>query len=496
MILKKILRKAKTVIKSIFGRGQRKKTENNIETVKKSAFFSEEYYLNTYPDIRAEGIDAATHYYLYGAEEMRNPSARFNTRAYCTLMKGVKGNPIIHCLNYIKKHSDFLPPRVSSSYIDEMTSELFGKECDPLKSKVASGQVGKRINVFLKNETDNANLSALALAAACGKRQNADIRVIGDRRIQQTYGECLEMLGKDVCEGLKVTFYMTSSNMYIDIGNDDDFVCCDWKSAVCLLGTANVTGRIYCLVTNDEFCFCKNGDYALKYRETLSNEQVVPVICSKTLYDYMCKNGYEGVAGRGICFEAAHSAAVSQISGTAFDKKDKYRLVFFGKSGNSSSVFYYGINVINEALKHGVIDPEKWSFDVVCDSSAPNIGFDVETDMKVYYTLSDQEYGELITSADVCFAMSYGPAVPDAVADAVFAGAVALTDRYDGKQALGEYSSNIITADFDMQSMQTALENACRLAENAEQRKNNYEKAHSFTDIRVQMDKVAELIAK
>jgi glycosyltransferase involved in cell wall biosynthesis len=64
------------------------------------------WYLQTYPDVAAIGIDPAEHYLLYGASEMRNPSRHFDTAAYLLNNPDVKHsnlNPLVHYVLHGRK---------------------------------------------------------------------------------------------------------------------------------------------------------------------------------------------------------------------------------------------------------------------------------------------------------------------------------------------------------------------------------------------------------
>ena len=76
---------------------------NKVDLIKKSGLFDENYYLETYPDVkdylekhRGTPSDTIAHYLLFGAKEMRNPSEKFNTRYYLETYPDVEGNPLIH----------------------------------------------------------------------------------------------------------------------------------------------------------------------------------------------------------------------------------------------------------------------------------------------------------------------------------------------------------------------------------------------------------------
>lgn len=53
-----------------------------LNILRKSNWFDHQWYLDTYPDIRAAKIDPATHYLTTGWRESRNPSSRFDTDYY------------------------------------------------------------------------------------------------------------------------------------------------------------------------------------------------------------------------------------------------------------------------------------------------------------------------------------------------------------------------------------------------------------------------------
>jgi hypothetical protein len=54
----------------------------DLEIIRNSLFFNSSHYLETNPDIRAAGMDAAFHYLFHGGREGRDPGPFFSTRAY------------------------------------------------------------------------------------------------------------------------------------------------------------------------------------------------------------------------------------------------------------------------------------------------------------------------------------------------------------------------------------------------------------------------------
>lgn len=56
----------------------------DLEAIRNSLFFNSAHYLETNPDVRAAGMDAAFHYLVHGGREGRDPGPFFSTKAYLT----------------------------------------------------------------------------------------------------------------------------------------------------------------------------------------------------------------------------------------------------------------------------------------------------------------------------------------------------------------------------------------------------------------------------
>ena len=56
--------------------------DEQVDLLTRSQFFDAGWYLTTYPDVNASGINPIYHYIKFGADEDRNPSAMFDTKWY------------------------------------------------------------------------------------------------------------------------------------------------------------------------------------------------------------------------------------------------------------------------------------------------------------------------------------------------------------------------------------------------------------------------------
>lgn len=87
-------------------RGKKKKElAAQIEIIKKSGLFDEEWYLRRYEDVARSGIDPIKHYLGHGVAEGRDPSPDFDTRYYLVANRDIAAsgmNPLVHYVVYGK----------------------------------------------------------------------------------------------------------------------------------------------------------------------------------------------------------------------------------------------------------------------------------------------------------------------------------------------------------------------------------------------------------
>lgn len=80
-----------------------KRKSQEYKLIAKSKFFDKRWYLKTYPDVAAAGIDPVEHYLKYGWKEGRNPSPNFNKNYYISQYMQLSNMcPILHYEKYKK----------------------------------------------------------------------------------------------------------------------------------------------------------------------------------------------------------------------------------------------------------------------------------------------------------------------------------------------------------------------------------------------------------
>lgn len=95
-------------------RRYRNTLKKQIQLITQSSLFDEQWYLNTYPDLKGSIIEPALHYLLYGVAEGRNPSAGFNTMNYIFTYTDVAEsgiNPLLHFIKFGQAENREADPR-------------------------------------------------------------------------------------------------------------------------------------------------------------------------------------------------------------------------------------------------------------------------------------------------------------------------------------------------------------------------------------------------
>ena len=78
----------------------RLRVNKHARILRESELFDEAWYLDTYEDVRENGLDPVKHYLIYGWHEMRDPSPDFSTRHYLALYPDVREAFICPLLHY------------------------------------------------------------------------------------------------------------------------------------------------------------------------------------------------------------------------------------------------------------------------------------------------------------------------------------------------------------------------------------------------------------
>ncbi len=454
----------------------------NLWIVKNSPYFDKQYYLEKNPDVASSGVDPIKHYYYSGWKEGRNPSAQFNTDAYigANYKFNITINPIVHYMRFGQYDSRIIGPRtkLKKSVTDLLNAHF--NESIPFKTiPVTRDKIRLNIvyNGFDKGCFFGGKATALILAIQFVDAYGYDLRIIAQNPEETVFYQFLELFHLEKPQ--KVEFFATDTNQRLEISEQDHFLCTMWSNADAVLHTPEITGKIFYIMQEVETFFYDHGDNHLRCYNTLTDDRLIPIVNSKLLYDYLCKNGYNNVVKNGIYFEPVFLKELLQPSKTSFAKKEKYNLFYYARPSHQRNIFYFGLENLNEAFLTGKLDPDEWIVYTAGDKSVPDFCFDVDVEIKKLGVMDWKEYCKFASTVDLCYSMIYTPHPSYPPLDTTTAGAVCVTNRYANKQDLSNYSKNIITANLNKKDMIDALESGATLAKNSTLRKKNWQEEHT-----------------
>jgi hypothetical protein len=119
----------------------------DVALLRATAIFDADWYLATYPDVGAIGIDPALHYLKYGWEEGRDPGPAFSSSFYLATYPDVAMaglNPLLHYLATGASEGRDPSPTFRSRRYLETYPEVAAAGLNPLDHYLRNGRVGGR----------------------------------------------------------------------------------------------------------------------------------------------------------------------------------------------------------------------------------------------------------------------------------------------------------------------------------------------------------------
>lgn len=467
------LQNVKTFIKKALSRGE-------IKKIRESQYFDQEYYLIGNFDVYSSRIDPATHFYNYGWKENRRPNRNFNIDSFFEKYPDARQleiNPISYILEkgLQEETEDFVTggKMFASDLIESFFSESWPLKTLPIDSKE------KRINIIFNGFDEGCffggKATALVLATTFAQKYNYSLRVIAQNPDAKIFYKFLKLF--DIDFDKEVEFYSTESSKMLEVGTEDHFICTMWTNADAVLNTESIQGKVFYIMQEVETFFYDHGDYHLRCYNTLTNKRLIPIVNSKLLFDYFLGHGYENV-NNGVYFEPAFSRKLLSPSKESFKRKAKYKLFFYARPSHQRNLFYFGLQVLNEAFLQGILNKDEWEVYLAGDTRSPTFKFD--NDVKIYDLgiMKWEEYCAFASQIDLCYSMIYTPHPSYPPFDFVCSGAVVLTNKYANKEDLHKYSKNIVSAELKIENMLDKLNEAVDLTKNNKLRKKNFQSSN------------------
>lgn len=315
--------------------------------------------------------------------------------------------------------------------------------------------------------------TALILAVMFAKKYGYGLRIISQYPEKKVFYDFLELFNLEY-EG-NIEFYaIDESNKALEVSKNDHFLCTMWSNADAVLHTPTITGKIFYIMQEVETFFYDHGDTHLRCYNSLTDKRLIPIVNTKLLYDYLLNNGYSNVKN-GKYFEPSFSKDMYSPSKDSFKKKKEYKLFFYARPTHQRNLFYFGLNIINQAFLRGVLNPKEWKVYMAGDEDVPDFRFDAGVKITRLGVMDWKEYADFASTVDLCYSTIYTPHPSYPPFDFVTSGAVVLTNKFQNKGDLHMYSKNIISGELKEEDMLEKFAKAVALAKNPTQRKKNYE---------------------
>lgn len=476
---------------------KRRIDKKNIQLIKESGYFDEKYYLRNNHDVKEAGVNPIVHYYHNGWKEGRNPSQKFDTNKYLQYFGNVKENPILHYLKYKNQYPDFAVPYAETVTVSNILKAYY-YESESLKTKVVVKRKKHRINIIFKEFNRDIFFGGksvpLLLAIILCNQYDYDLRIISSEVEANIFYKILELHNLNFKQN--VEFFSTSFNMYLDVCQNDDFICTSWDNVEKVLNTSTINGKIFYLIQDAELNYYGTGDEYLRVLDTIINERIIPIVDSKILYDYLIKREFNNIKKNGIYFEPAFSKEMLKPKDSTFKKKDKYKLLYYATPSPKENLFYFSLEVLNKALERGVLNPLEWEIYVLGNEFVPTIEFDSNIKVEMLEDISWTDYCNLLSDIDLCFCTTFALRPDYEVLNAISSGAVCLTNNNDNKKDLSFYSKNIVMSDLELSDMLKNMEEAIKLSLNFSKRKENYENSNTYNSWNNAFKEVLEFMNK
>jgi len=232
--------------------------------------------------------------------------------------------------------------------------------------------------------------------------------------------------------------------------------------------------------------FYPYGDSRLRCVETLREPNLPILVNTRVLFDHLA-DGPEPLPRlleRGRWFEPAFPAF--QRPQTVSMQKAKADFFFYAQPNNDRNLYWRGLEVINAAIRKGVLRSAEWNLHFVgcdlCDMELP------DTVRPTLWTkLPWYRYSELVSQMDLGLCLMDMPHPSYPPLDLAASGATVVTSTNGPKISLKNWSSNIIAAPPTVAALLDALEDGVQLARDRDQRFANCATDHIPRDWELQL---------
>lgn len=255
---------------------------------------------------------------------------------------------------------------------------------------------------------------------------------------------------------------------YLNMHPEDIYIASAWWDAH-LLSRLPLRRKFIYLIQDFEPIFYNNSDKYALAEATYHSDKFIALCNTKLMYDFMLSRGYNKVKN-GAYFEPA----VSRVSGLESRPKvasGKKRLFLYGRPGVSRNLYGLALSSIDYAFANNYLATKDWEVVMAGQDTLPNIHLTSGPIIKNLGKMDMDGYIKLLKTVDVALSPMMAPHPNYPTLEFASAGAAVVTTKYDIKQDLSNYSSNIVMSDISIESMAGAIKTAANIS-NADKQKN------------------------
>ncbi len=444
----------------------------DIAALRGSELFDAAWYLATYPDVAAAGIDPARHYLKAGAQEGRNPSARFSGRDYLDRNPDVAragSNPLMHYLRHGAREGRAGATRDAPVVVGDLA---------PLYGFPAPRGAAPRVTLLTDSLRAGSLFggvgTALLFATALAGRLGATLRVVTETQPPDRDAAAVVLRTHGIAPPADIEFVFAErrrpDRREIDLRRDDLFVTTGWWHVWNLLHAASARQVIH-LLQDDERLFYPHGDAHLLCSEVLATPGLRFAVNTRLLHAHFAAEGFGDVAARGAWFEPAFPHECYHWEDRAEDGRMTF--LFYARPGHPRNLYARGLAAVRAAIERRILDPGDWDF-VFVGHDLADVTLPRGVVPRMLQNLRWPEYAAQVRRADLGLALMYSPHPGYPALDLAASGAVAVTNSCGRKRSLAAYSANILCVDANLDSLIDGIARGARLARDLPARRRNY----------------------
>jgi hypothetical protein len=492
---------------------RRREQRRIVREIRQSGLFDKAYYFANNPDVAASGTDLALHFFTNGWKEGRKPGPGFDPEFYLSQYPDVAASGMNPLLHYVRSgreegrqplpglHGGALTappyPRTSGSpAVTSVASILRTHNAALAPLPVFADHRSAPTLTILTDGVDPSLLfggvaTAMVVGALAARRLGARLR-LATRDVPPDPAALGNILRAHRLEWEGPTDFVhlpPGGQRSLSLGEQDLILTTSWWTTRAALGSVNPARIIY-LLQEDERMFYPFGDKRLQCMETLSEPELRILVNTQQLFDHLA-DGPEPLSRlreRGCWFNPAFPSFRRPNAAKPLATNPQ-NFFFYARPNNDRNLFWRGLEVINSAMREGVLAPDQWNFHFV-GRELPDMELPGGVRPKVWSKLPWAKYAELVSTMDLglCLMDTPHPSYPPL--DLAAAGAVAVTNTHGSKTSFERWSRNIIAAPPSVSALVGALREGVKLSRDSEQRFANCGSDHIPREWEPQLDAV------